>query len=111
MRHGGSANPVVVLLHGLVATGDVFGAAFDPIADQATLVVPDLLGFGRSLDDSRERFTPDDHLDALDEMLDALGLAARPVAWHNGSAPAGETDRVLGAARLPRAGRCRHRTG
>lgn len=79
VRHAGNAGPVVVLLHGLVATGDIFGATFDPIAEDATLVVPDLLGFGRSLDESRERFAPDDHLDALDEMLDALGLAGRPI--------------------------------
>lgn len=79
VRHGGHADPVVVLLHGLIATGDVFGAAFDSIADSSTLVVPDLLGFGRSLDESRGRFAPEDHLDALDEMLDALGIAGRPI--------------------------------
>lgn len=70
---------MIVLLHGLVATGDVFGAGFDPLADAATLVVPDLLGFGRSLDESRDRFEPGDHLDALDAMLAGLGLDQRPL--------------------------------
>ena len=70
---------MVVLLHGLVATGDVFGAEFDPLADGTTLVVPDLLGFGRSLDETRSRFEPDDHLDALDDMLDDLALDQRPL--------------------------------
>lgn len=68
-----------MLLHGLVATGDIFGAAFDPLAETATLVVPDLLGFGRSLDESRSQFEPDDHLDALDDMLELLGLNQRPI--------------------------------
>lgn len=79
VRTGGDAGPVVVLLHGLVATGEVFGAAFDACADNSTLVVPDLLGFGRSLDESRQHFAPDDHLDALDAMLDALGLTGRSI--------------------------------
>ena len=79
VRHGGDTGPVVVLLHGLVATGEVFGAAFDSCADSSTLVVPDLLGFGRSLDEARQHFAPDHHLDALDEMLDALGLSGRPI--------------------------------
>lgn len=79
VRQGGHAGPVVVLLHGLIATGDIFGRYFDALAERATLVVPDLLGFGRSLDERRTRFSPDDHLDALDDMLDRLGLADRPM--------------------------------
>ncbi len=88
VRHGGNGDTVTVLLHGLVATGDVFGAAFDPITEAATLVVPDLLGFGRSLDEERTAFPVEDHLDTLDETLTALGLSAtlfdptfRPFRW------------------------------
>ncbi len=58
----------MILLHGLVSTGDVFGAGFDRIAESNRLVVPDLLGFGRSLDEDRQEFATVDHLDALDEM-------------------------------------------
>ncbi len=79
VRHGGNGDTVTILLHGLVATGDVFGAAFDPITEAATLVVPDLLGFGRSLDEARTAFPVGDHLDALDETLTALGPSARPI--------------------------------
>ena len=75
VRSGGTDGPVIVLLHGLVASGDIFGAGFDTLTDSHTLVVPDLLGFGRSLDDSRDSFTVDDHLNALDETLELLGLA------------------------------------
>ncbi len=79
VRTAGSGDRVIVLLHGLVATGDVFGADFDVLARSNTLVVPDLLGFGRSLDGSREQFLPDDHLDALDQMLGTLDLDDRPL--------------------------------
>ncbi len=73
-RAGGDGGPAVILLHGLVSTGDVFGAGFDELATDNTLVVPDLLGFGRSLDDERGEFTIDDHLDALDSMATEAGL-------------------------------------
>ena len=75
VRAAGSGTDTVVLLHGLVATGDIFGRPFDELASGANLVVPDLLGFGRSLDEHRERFSPDDHLDALEAALSDLGLA------------------------------------
>ena len=58
----------------LLATGDVFGAAYDQLALGRRVVVPDLLGFGRSLDVSRSSFSIDDHLDALDELADVAGL-------------------------------------
>lgn len=79
VRTGGSTGPLVVLLHGLVATGDIFGAPFDSLAESSMLVVPDLLGFGRSLDERRFLFTTDEHLDALDAMLDDLGLGHQPL--------------------------------
>ncbi len=62
------------LLHGLVFTGDVFGEAFDDLANEGRVVVPDLLGFGRSLDANRDSFTADDQLDALDRLAEHLGL-------------------------------------
>ncbi|CAN5865883.1 alpha/beta fold hydrolase [soil metagenome] len=41
-----------VLLHGLMASGDTYGASYDALADDGPLLVPDLLGFGRSMDTS-----------------------------------------------------------
>lgn len=75
VRVVGSGERVLVLLHGLVSSGETFGAAYDRLADQGTLVIPDLLGFSRSMDREREDFALEDHLRALDEMMDALGLA------------------------------------
>lgn len=77
VRTLGSAEPVVVLLHGMIAAGNSFGAEYDDLADVATLVVPDLLGFGGSMLTSG----PIDsaaHVRALDEALCDLGLAERP---------------------------------
>ena len=78
-RHGGHGDQVVVLLHGLVATGNIFGADFDDLARDHVVVVPDLLGFGRSLDEDRAQITAEDHLDALDRLLDDLGVADQPL--------------------------------
>lgn len=59
----------VVLLHGLVATGDVFGETPSLLATNHRVVVPDLLGFGRSLDEQRSDFSTAAHLDALDDLI------------------------------------------
>ncbi len=72
-RAGGDGT-AIVLLHGLVSTGDVFGSTFDTLADSHRLVVPDLLGFGRSMDASRDNVSLADHLDALDQLADQHGL-------------------------------------
>jgi pimeloyl-ACP methyl ester carboxylesterase len=71
----GSGKRVFLLLHGLVSSGETFGAAYDRLAEDGTLVIPDLLGFSRSMDRDREDFSLGDHLHALDEMMEALGLA------------------------------------
>jgi pimeloyl-ACP methyl ester carboxylesterase len=78
VRTFGRGRPVVVLLHGLAAAGDCFGVGFDQLGDHATVVVPDLLGFGGSTTNPGP-LTAADHLDALDEALDALGLAGGPL--------------------------------
>ena len=65
----------VVLLHGLGATGDYFGAFYDGLSRRRRVVVVDLLGFGHSLDEERTEFGVDDHVAALDGALDALGLS------------------------------------
>ncbi len=81
----GRDDEAYLLLHGLTASGDVFGSRYDVLADRARLVVPDLLGFGRSLDARRERYDLDDHTGALDGAVAALGLdgAALTVAGHS----------------------------
>ena len=75
----GNRGPATVLLHGLTGSGDWFGAAFDDLATHGELIIPDLLGFGGSLDTKRKDFSADAHLDALDEMLNDLELDGCPL--------------------------------
>lgn len=77
-RVGGSGETGVLLLHGLVATGDVFGVAADVLATSRVVAVPDLLGFGHSLDEDRADFGTEAHLAALDAVI-AEVLGARPL--------------------------------
>ena len=74
----------IVLLHGLVATGDVFGATPALLGAQHRVVVPDLLGFGRSLDEHRTDFSTAAHLDALDALIDQeLGARRIRIGAHS----------------------------
>lgn len=84
MRVVGAGEPVVLLLHGMVAAGNSFGAAYDALGEHATVVVPDLLGFGGSMDTTHETDSAA-HIAALDGALAELGLAERPtlVAGHS----------------------------
>jgi pimeloyl-ACP methyl ester carboxylesterase len=69
VRTTGTGDRVVVLLDGLPASGDTFGAGFDPLVQHGQLVIPDLLGLGRSQDTERSDFSLQEHLAALDAML------------------------------------------
>ncbi len=79
VRTHGDGDEVIVLLHGLTASGDWFGAGFEPLGERARVVVPDVLGFGASMDLSREDFSLEAHLLALDDMLFALDIAEAPL--------------------------------
>lgn len=74
---GGDRDPVVVLLHGIVGSGRSFGATYDDIS--ATVVVPDLLGFGRSMEVDTSDYSVGAHVDAVRQTLDGQGLGGRPV--------------------------------
>ncbi len=63
----------IVLLHGLGASGDYWGSAYDRLGDQHRLVVPDLLGFGASPRPTAG-FGPDEHVAAIEACLDAARI-------------------------------------
>ena len=65
--------PPILLLHGLGASGRYWGGAYDSLAPRHQLIVPDLLGFGRS-SKPELGYTLDDHADALVALLDELGV-------------------------------------
>ena len=70
----GETGPPVLLLHGLVASSLYWGGAYDRLAAHRRLVVPDLLGFGRSPRPA-SGYGPDGHADAVLACLDDLGIA------------------------------------
>ncbi len=74
MRTAGTGDSAFVLLHGITASGDIFGAEWDQLTTAGRIVVPDLLGFGRSMDEARSDFSLDAHLAALESMRDACDL-------------------------------------
>lgn len=49
VRVFGTGENVILLLHGIIASGDSFGATYDDLGRSARVVVPDLLGFGGSM--------------------------------------------------------------
>ena len=98
-RIAGDGDEAFVLLHGLVSTGDVFGAAYNQLASMRRLVVPDLLGFGRSIDETGDTFSAETHRDALDELADRSGLFSR--RWTLGAHSMGSALALRWAARHP----------
>jgi pimeloyl-ACP methyl ester carboxylesterase len=76
---GRADEDIVVLLHGLGATGDYFGAFYDGLSRRHRVVIVDLLGFGHSLDEERTAFDVDTHVAAIDRALEALDCGASPV--------------------------------
>ncbi len=62
--------PLLVLLHGLSEGGSAFGSHYDTLP--ATVVVPDLPGFGRSLQVQTPGYRTRDHVRALVGWLDAV---------------------------------------
>jgi pimeloyl-ACP methyl ester carboxylesterase len=74
----GRAGPLVVLLHGLGASGRLWRPTAERLAGEALLVCPDLLGFGRS-PKPHVAYSVADHLLALNAMLDRFVTAEEPV--------------------------------
>lgn len=76
VRVFGTGETVILLLHGIIASGESFGATYDDLGRSARVVVPDLLGFGGSMDTTGP-FDAAAHLAALDAALGALDLDRR----------------------------------
>ncbi len=73
----------MMLLHGITASGDIFGAAYGHCTQTRPLVIPDLLGFGQSMDAEGDDFRLEAHLDALDHVSETLGVPPTVVLGHS----------------------------
>jgi len=76
-RLEGSGLPATVLLHGLFASGRYWGAAYDGLAQHSSLLVPDLAGFGRSVEVD-DGFGPEVHADLVARTITELELGGQP---------------------------------
>lgn len=75
----GADGPPVVLLHGLAGSGEEWGAGWDRLAACTQMIVPDLLGFGRSRSLAASAYDVTEHLDALDRLLVELDVRDPPL--------------------------------
>src|SRR5271157_3627912 len=69
----GDKGTVVILIHGLGVSADVWIHNVEPLAKQHRVYVPDLIGFGRS-DKPGPSFSPLDYTRFLDEFMKALNI-------------------------------------
>src|SRR3990172_4626363 len=72
LRLFGSGSDSLLLLHGLTASNLYFGAAYDTLGNHARVIVPDLLGFGRSPRPDDVDYGADAQVDALMSALDRI---------------------------------------
>ena len=97
----GAGSPIV-LVHGEPTWGFLYRKMIVPLAEMGRVVVPDLIGFGRSdKPTARDWYSYEGHVAALGELVDALGLESFTVAVQDWGGPIG-----LRVA-IERAERCR----
>ena len=68
-RRIGGPDPRVVLLHGLAGSGRYWGSEYDACASAGGVIVPDLAGFGRSID-APGPYDLTGHADAVAALLE-----------------------------------------
>lgn len=87
VRRWGSGPPLM-LLHGLPGSASTWTAAAERLRHRAELIVPDLLGFGRSSrPGSIDVLHAEGQSRALEALLDELGLARVAVVGHDFGGP------------------------
>lgn len=77
------AGPAVLLIHGIPTCGDLWRDVIPPLAERARVVVPDLLGYGRSDLPAGEPLDLPAHADRLVRLMDAMGVSRATVVGHD----------------------------
>lgn len=77
-EYGPKDAPALLLLHGLGGGNSVWAEVAKLLATKMRVLAPDLLGFGRS-PWPKGAYTVDDHLAALESLLEHLGLDSAPL--------------------------------
>ncbi len=68
---------MIVLLHGMTASGNTFGGAYDTFGVRTIAI--DLLGFGQSMQATAGTYTATAHVDAVMSTLERIGVADCPI--------------------------------
>ena len=79
--------PAVVLLHGWPTSSFLWREVMKPIARDHRVIAPDLPGFGASPKPADAKYTFAFFEDALDELLDDLGVGETAIAGHDIGGP------------------------
>lgn len=79
---GGAADRSILLLHGLGASSDYFGDWPDRLARDGRVVVPDLVGFGRSRHVESD-YSMDAHATSIVELVDSAATTPLVIAAHS----------------------------
>lgn len=72
--HGNPGNPVVILLHGIAASGEDWGNLIPLLSPQYYCITIDLLGFGRSSKPQWADYTMQDHLRSIHHTIRKLRI-------------------------------------
>ena len=79
---GGSSKPVVVLIHGMVNSSRHWQAVAEGLAQDHTVIAPDLIGHGDSAT-PRGDYSIGAHAAAIRDLLSALGVRRATIVGHS----------------------------
>jgi pimeloyl-ACP methyl ester carboxylesterase len=85
-RHNGfdPSRPTVLFIHGIGESGLCFLEAFhDPRLDSYNIIIPDLIGFGKSSAAEGNNYTFSQQILRLDDLLDELGVSELNLVGHS----------------------------
>jgi pimeloyl-ACP methyl ester carboxylesterase len=80
--HAAGSGPVVLLIHGITSSADAWEAVIPALAEEHTVIAPDLLGHGGSAK-PRGDYSLGAYASGLRDVLSALGHARATVVGHS----------------------------
>lgn len=82
-RTAGTGNQTIVLLHGIPTNSFLWMSILPELAENFTVIAPDMLGFGKSGRATREELTLPKQAEHLVALLDALDIDSAHIVGHD----------------------------